>query len=116
MEDIASVSLARPLGDIADELGESFEQWGFGVVRDHGIPDELVAHAWELTREFFALPEEVKRGYHVPARVAVAQVSLHLDALGFREVAQRAGDETLVAGMRFHHSLLSSRARGDGRS
>lgn len=66
MDDIASVSLARPLPEISEELGRSFEEWGFGVVRDHGIPDELVAHAWALTREFFDLPEEAKRKYHIP--------------------------------------------------
>jgi isopenicillin N synthase-like dioxygenase len=65
MNNIASVSLARPLGEIAEELGQSFEQWGFGVVRDHGIPDGLVERAWELTREFFALPEETKRAYFI---------------------------------------------------
>jgi isopenicillin N synthase-like dioxygenase len=66
MAELATVSLARPLGEISHALGESFEQWGFGVVCDHGIPDELVQRAWALTREFFALPEEVKRAYFIP--------------------------------------------------
>ena len=38
MINIASVSLARPLADLADELGRSFGEYGFAVVRDHGIP------------------------------------------------------------------------------
>jgi len=66
MDRIATVSIERPLEEIADELGRSFEQLGFGVVRDHGIPGDLVAKAWDLTRAFFALPEEVKRAYHIP--------------------------------------------------
>ncbi len=66
MENIATVSLARPLSEMADELGNSFRDWGFAVVCDHGLPTDLVAKAWELTREFFALPDEVKRAYHIP--------------------------------------------------
>ncbi|MBO9601815.1 MAG: isopenicillin N synthase family oxygenase [Novosphingobium sp.] len=66
MKEVATVSLARPLEEVADELGMSFREWGFAVVRDHGIPAELVARAWDLTREFFALPEATKRAYHIP--------------------------------------------------
>ena len=65
MSDIASVSLARPLSEIADELGRSFETYGFGVVRDHGIPQDLIERAEAKSKEFFALPEEVKRRYAV---------------------------------------------------
>ena len=63
---IASVSLARPLEDIADELGRSFAEFGFGVVRDHGIPQDLIDRAEDKAKAFFALPEEVKRAYHKP--------------------------------------------------
>lgn len=66
MDHVATVSLSRPLPEIADDLGNSFRDWGFAVVRDHGLPGDLVARAWELTREFFALPEEVKHAYFVP--------------------------------------------------
>lgn len=66
MSDIASVSLARPLEEIADELGRSFAEFGFGVVRDHGIPQELIDRAEALSKEFFALPDETKRQYQLP--------------------------------------------------
>lgn len=66
MSDIASVSLAQPLETIADELGRSFAEYGFAVVRDHGIPQELIDEAEAKSKEFFALPEEVKKGYHLP--------------------------------------------------
>jgi len=66
MKTVATVSLDRPVTSIAGELGESFARWGFAVVRDHGLPEALVAEAWELTREFFALPDAVKRQYHIP--------------------------------------------------
>jgi len=65
MTNIASVSLARPLADIADELGRSFSEFGFGVVRDHGISADLIARAEELSKQFFALPDEVKRAYKI---------------------------------------------------
>ena len=65
MSDIASVSLARPLDEIADELGRSFAEYGFGVIRDHGIPQDLIDRAEALSKEFFALPDEVKRRYAI---------------------------------------------------
>ena len=65
MTDIASVSLSRPLADIADDLGRSFAEFGFGIVRDHGIPAELIARAEALSKQFFGLPDEVKRSYKI---------------------------------------------------
>jgi len=62
---IASVSLAQPLEEIADELGRSFAEYGFAVVRDHGIPQELIDRAEATSKEFFALPDAVKRGYKI---------------------------------------------------
>ena len=68
MSDIASVSLARPLPDVANELGRSFEEYGFAVVRDHAISAELIARAEELSKQFFALPDAVKRSYHLSGK------------------------------------------------
>ena len=65
MSDIASVSIARPLEEVAEDIGTSFEQYGFAVIRDHGIPQELIDRAEELSKAFFALPDEVKRSYHI---------------------------------------------------
>ena len=65
MTDIASVSLTRPLADLADELGQSFAEYGFAIVRDHGIPADLIARAEEKSRAFFALPADVKLKYHL---------------------------------------------------
>ena len=65
MPTVASVSLDQPLAQVAKELGRSFSETGFGVVRDHGIPAELIDRAWAMCRAFFALPEEVKRQYHL---------------------------------------------------
>ncbi len=62
---IASVSLDQPLENISDELGRSFSEFGFAVIRDHGIPQELIDRAEALSKEFFALPEEVKKSYKI---------------------------------------------------
>ncbi len=67
MPAIASVSLTRPLGEIARDLGQSFHETGFALVSDHGIDPALIARAWDHTRAVFALHEVVKRAYHDPA-------------------------------------------------
>jgi isopenicillin N synthase-like dioxygenase len=66
MINIASVSLALPLETIADELGRSFGEYGFAVVRDHGIPQDLIDAAEAASKAFFALPDDVKRAYQIP--------------------------------------------------
>jgi isopenicillin N synthase-like dioxygenase len=65
---VASVSLNDAAVDpqaFAARLGGSFERYGFAIISDHGIPADLIAQAEEKARAFFALPEEVKRRYHV---------------------------------------------------
>lgn len=68
-ETLCSVSLA--LFDtnpelFSEQIGQSFSDWGFAIVADHGISEDLIARAEEMSRTFFALPEEVKRSYHIP--------------------------------------------------
>ena len=63
---IASVSLRdadRDPDGFADKLGHSFEEYGFAIIADHGIPDDLIHRAEEMSKAFFALPEDVKRQY-----------------------------------------------------
>ena len=63
---IASVSLTdadRNPDAFAQALGRSFEEYGFAVIADHGIPDELIHRAEEKAKAFFALPDETKRSY-----------------------------------------------------
>jgi isopenicillin N synthase-like dioxygenase len=65
---IPTLSLAdagRDPGGFAAAFGHSFEQFGFAIVADHGIDQSLIARAWQLTHEFFALPDTVKRRYHL---------------------------------------------------
>jgi isopenicillin N synthase-like dioxygenase len=68
-DDIASVSLndaTRNPDGFAQKLGRSFEEYGFAIIADHGIPDELIRRAEDKAKAFFALPEEVKRKYLIP--------------------------------------------------
>ncbi|RED16631.1 isopenicillin N synthase family dioxygenase [Parasphingopyxis lamellibrachiae] len=65
---IASVSLSDADSDapgFAQEIGRSFSTYGFAVVSDHGVPSDLIAEADARMREFFALPEAVKRRYFI---------------------------------------------------
>ncbi|HEV8406940.1 MAG TPA: 2-oxoglutarate and iron-dependent oxygenase domain-containing protein [Sphingomicrobium sp.] len=66
---IASVSLEEAEDnpdEFARRLGRSFEDCGFAIVADHGIPDELIKRAENKAKAFFALSEDVKRKYHIP--------------------------------------------------
>jgi len=65
MNEVATISLARPVEEIADDLGRSFSEFGFAVVKDHAIPQDLIDRADAMARAFFALPVEVKQSYHI---------------------------------------------------
>ncbi len=61
------LSLADNANDFSQAIGESFKTFGFAMVKDHGIDADLIAKAWDLTAQFFALPEAEKRSYFDPA-------------------------------------------------
>ncbi|RDE07034.1 isopenicillin N synthase family dioxygenase [Sphingomonas aracearum] len=66
---VPTLSLADQARDpqgFAAAFGASFQRFGFAIVADHGIPQELIDRAWAETAELFRLPEEEKRQYHVP--------------------------------------------------
>jgi isopenicillin N synthase-like dioxygenase len=50
----------------AQDLGASFARFGFAVISDHGLPQDRIEAALAAARAFFALPEDVKRAYHLP--------------------------------------------------
>lgn len=49
----------------ARAMGDSYARFGFAVVSDHGLKQVTIDRALEATKAFFALPDEVKRRYHV---------------------------------------------------
>lgn len=65
LETLPVVSLDSDPAALSRQIGDSFETFGFAMVRDHGIDPELIARAWSLTAQFFGLPEAEKRAYHL---------------------------------------------------
>ena len=61
------LSLADDPAAFSQAIGSSFTAFGFALVKDHGIDADLIAKAWALTEDFFALPEAEKRSYFDPA-------------------------------------------------
>ena len=49
--------------DFAQAFGRSFQQFGFAMVRDHGMDQPLIDAGWAMARKFFALPDTVKCRY-----------------------------------------------------
>ena len=52
--------------DFVQKLGEAYEEVGFVAVKNHGVPDELIADLYRYVQEFFSLPLEKKKGYEIP--------------------------------------------------
>ncbi|OYX34967.1 MAG: flavonol synthase [Brevundimonas subvibrioides] len=66
---IVPVSMSRYAADFqgfSDDLGASFQRYGFAVVADHGLDEDVIRRAIDDAKAFFALPEDVKRAYHQP--------------------------------------------------
>ncbi|MDX1571243.1 MAG: 2-oxoglutarate and iron-dependent oxygenase domain-containing protein, partial [Xanthomonadales bacterium] len=85
------------------KLGEAYEKWGFCGVKNHGLPDEIVANAYREFKAFFALPREVKEKYAVEggggARgytgfgVETAKDSDHPDLKEFWQIGRELPDD-----------------------
>jgi isopenicillin N synthase-like dioxygenase len=94
----------------AASLGESFERFGFAMVSNHGVPDDIVARAWAMTKAFFDLPEDKKRGYfreggggargYTPFKTEIAKGAVHVDLKEFWHVGRE-----LAAGHRFEKQM-----------
>ena len=48
------------------ELGAAYREWGFCGISHHGIADSTIDAAYQMFRDFFALPEPAKLQYHLP--------------------------------------------------
>lgn len=49
----------------AQAMGDSYARFGFAIITDHGLDPVMIARTLDASRAFFALPEAVKRKYHV---------------------------------------------------
>jgi isopenicillin N synthase-like dioxygenase len=82
----------------AAAFGGSFERFGFAMISDHGIDPALIDEAWAMTRDFFALPEDVKRQYLIPGQggargytafgTEIAKGAAHVDLKEFWHVGR----------------------------
>ena len=80
------------------ELGQAYEQFGFCSISGHGLDPELLAGAYRVFEQFFALPDPVKRAYHVPGtggargytpfKVETAKDSSHPDLKEFWHIGR----------------------------
>jgi isopenicillin N synthase-like dioxygenase len=59
------LSLADEPAQFSQSIGDSFKTFGFAMVKDFGIDPALIERAYQLTGQFFALPEAEKRGYYI---------------------------------------------------
>lgn len=48
------------------QLGKAYEEVGFVAVKNHGIPDKLIAELYEYVQQFFSLPLDKKLDFEVP--------------------------------------------------
>ena len=53
--------------DFASAIGDSFRQFGFAMVKDHGMDAALIDEGWALAHTFFALPDDQKHRYDAAA-------------------------------------------------
>ncbi|OQP61603.1 isopenicillin N synthase family dioxygenase [Niastella populi] len=49
-----------------NQLGKAYEEVGFVAVKNHGIPDELIADLYKYVQQFFSLPADAKKKYEIP--------------------------------------------------
>ncbi|TAE08185.1 MAG: isopenicillin N synthase family oxygenase [Bacteroidetes bacterium] len=47
-------------------LGTAYEEVGFVAVKNHGVPDDVIARQYQLVQEFFSLPLVEKKQYEIP--------------------------------------------------
>lgn len=80
------------------ELGEAYRRYGFCGISGHAIPPQRIAEAYRAFRTFFALPEAVKRRYHVrggggargytPYKTETAKDARHADLKEFWHIGR----------------------------
>ena len=113
LAEVPLISMKTQVDDpdgFAQALGASFKRFGFAMVSDHGVPQDVVDRAWAATKAFFALPEEEKRRYFVeggggargltPFKTEIAKGATHVDLKEFWHVGRE-----LPKGHRFEDQM-----------
>ncbi len=72
-DEIPSLDLADFTGgdpakkrDFVKSLGQAYQNIGFVAIKNHGLSNELVEKLYEVNKQFFSLPDEVKANYEDP--------------------------------------------------
>ena len=86
------------------ELGAAYREWGFAGINGHGIPQAQIDAAYDVFKAFFALPDAVKKQYHVPGSggargytafgVETAKDSRHFDLKEFWHIGREIPDDS----------------------
>jgi isopenicillin N synthase-like dioxygenase len=66
IEPVSMSGYSQDFAAFCEALGGSFRRYGFAVISDHGLDQQVIEQAIDRTKAFFALPDEVKRRYHQP--------------------------------------------------
>jgi isopenicillin N synthase-like dioxygenase len=54
--------------NFVEQLGKAYEDIGFVALKNHSFSDELRERLYASVKEFFALPDDVKRSYEIPGQ------------------------------------------------
>jgi isopenicillin N synthase-like dioxygenase len=113
LDEVPLVSMADQAGDpdgFAQAFGQSFQRFGFAVVADHGVPQDLIERAWAMTKAFFDLPEAEKRSYFIeggggargytPFKTEIAKGAQYVDLKEFWHIGRE-----LARGHRFEAQM-----------
>lgn len=66
--DLADFTSGDPLlkANFVNQLGRAYEEVGFVAVKNHAVPDQLIADLYKYVQQFFSLPLEKKKKYEIP--------------------------------------------------
>ena len=108
---------------VAAEIGRACRDVGFFYVRNHGVPEDLLAGIFDCSQTFFAVPDadkeelSIKRSRHNRGYVGIATESLNLVHADLKEAFNigldlSASDPEVVAGKPFRGVNLWPRTPG----
>lgn len=66
--DLADFTSGDPVlkANFVNQLGRAYEEVGFVAVKNHAVPDQLIADLYKYVQQFFSLPLEKKKKYEIP--------------------------------------------------
>lgn len=112
MASIPHIDMSRYDSDfdgLVKDIGEGYSSFGFIALTNHGVSDETIHQALDITRELFALPDDVKKQYYLegkggargytPFGTEIAKDAKHVDLKEFWHVGRELDDSQAQANM-----------------